>query len=245
MTATAKGTAMRDEHLAIDGSVVEVEVEGDARTAATATGWAVVPSLGRSHPFSISPAGHSSVIESAVRAGAGAVTVLSVQEFSIKNGRLRVAEIEMPTATGTRRMLTVGAWEGEGGCLTTSLAGRDTNRLVEVFDTLQFRPRRNGLAIDSRVVPTPRAPELIKEVPGLGLLSIRPALPLELERVPRGAGFRTPNGELFRYRAGSRALLHVGRSAITRITPVDATAEEEIARRAATLRAEWRPRAAA
>jgi hypothetical protein len=125
------------------------------------------------------------------------------------------------------------------------LAGRDTGRLVEVFDTLQFRPRRNGLAIDSRVVPTPRAPELIKEVPGLGLLSIRPALPLELERVPRGAGLRTGNGDLFRYRAGSRALLHVGPSTITRITPVDATSEDEIARRAATLRAEWQPRTAA
>lgn len=58
---------MEAQRLAIDGSIVTVEVEAELGPA-TATGWAVVPSLMQAHPFSIYPAGHSRVIEKAVRA---------------------------------------------------------------------------------------------------------------------------------------------------------------------------------
>jgi hypothetical protein len=111
----------------------------------------------------------------------------------------------------------VGAWEGKQGCLTTSLIGTECERLVEVFDTLQFRERSRGVVIDSPVTPRPRAPEVIKEIPQLGVLGIRPAIPSTLERVPKAAGYSTDHGELFRFRSTSNTLLFVGESVVARI----------------------------
>lgn len=76
---------------------------------------------------------------------------------------LRIIEVTLPTATGGERTLTVGAWEGERGSLTTSLIGSQTERLVEVFDTLAFSERSRGLAIDAPVTARPREPEVTEE----------------------------------------------------------------------------------
>jgi hypothetical protein len=232
---------MRVEHLAIDGSLVSVEAEAELNTGSTAAGWAIVPSLFRSHPFSIYAAGHSAIVERAARA-VRELKVLGQQEFSVKNGKLRTAEIDLPTATGGRRQLTVGAWEGRAGCLTTSLVGQVTNRLVEVFDTLQFTERRGGLAIDSPVLAVPRVPEVVKEIPGLGVLSIRPAVSSELDRLPKSRGFQTISGELFRSKADRRGLLFVSRSVVALINPPPGVDPEVTLRIANGLRVEWAPR---
>jgi hypothetical protein len=236
---------MRVEHVAIDGSTVLIEAEADLNTGATAIGWAMVPSLLRSYPFSIHPAGHSEIIERTVRGQFRGLKVISSQDFQLKNGRLRVAEVELPTPTGIPRLLTAGAWEGRTGCLMTSLVGREPKQLVEVFDTLQFSEREKGLAIDSPVMPLPRAPEVFKEIPGLGILSIRPAIPVELERVPKASGLQVANGELFRYRAQSQSLLFVSRSTVVRINPPKGTEREGMLRAARSLRVEWEPRLSA
>jgi hypothetical protein len=133
----------------------------------------------------------------------------------------------MPTATHSKRHLMVGAWEGKRGCLTTSLVGAHRNRLVEVFDTLQFRERSKGLVIDSPVTPRPREPEVIKEIPRLGILEIKPAIPSTLDRVPRSSGFATGAGELFRFRETSTTLLFVGNSAVVRIDPLTKGGSQE------------------
>jgi hypothetical protein len=208
---------MRVEHLAIDGSVVSIEADADLSTQHTATGWAIVPSLGRAHPFAIYPAGHSDTVEDMVRTNFPDITIQSVEDYSLKKGRLRVAEVTMPTATQSKRTLMVGAWEGKRGCLTTSVVGSQRHRLVEMFDTLQFRESSKGLMIESPITPRPREPEVIKEIPKLGILGIRPAIPSTLEQVPRASGFATPSGELFRFRKTSNTLLFVGNSAVVRI----------------------------
>jgi hypothetical protein len=183
-------------------------------------------------------------VEQTVRASIHTVTVLSTETYQLKNGTLRVAEIRLPTATGSTHQLTVGAWEGETGCLSTSLRGREPNRLVEVFDTLQFSPRRGGLSIDSPVMPQPRAPEVIKEIQALGILSARPAIAGELERVPKARGFSMESGELFRIRKNSNALMLVTRSAVVTVHPVGGRDARELLAVARTLRVEWLPRAA-
>jgi hypothetical protein len=208
---------MRVEHLAIDGSVVSIEADADLSTQHTTAGWAIVPSLGRAHPFAIYPAGHSDAVDEMVRSSFPQINIHSVEDYSLKKGRLRVAEVSMPTATKSRRTLMVGAWEGKRGCLTTSLIGSQKHRLVEIFDTLQFRERAKGLMIESPVTPRPREPEVIKEIPQLGILDIRPAIPSTLEQVPRASGFATESGELFRFRKTSNTLLFVGNSAVVRI----------------------------
>ena len=211
---------MRVEHLAIDGAIVSVEADGDLSTQATAAGWAIVPSLMRAHPFVSYPAGHSDTVEKMVRENFPEINIRWTEDYSLKGGRLRVAEINLSTATGGKRNLTIGAWEGRRGCLTTSLTGSEKDRLVEIFDTLQFSEREKGIAIDSPITPRPREPEVIKEIPRLGVLNIRPAIPSTLERVPRSKGRVTNNGELFRFRKSSNALLFVSASAVVRIDPL-------------------------
>ena len=232
---------MRIEHLALDGSVIGIEAQTDLSTGATATGWAIVPSLMQAHPFTICPAGHSQAIADHAMAAFPGMNIVSTTDYSVKGGTLRVAEVEFPTATGGVRTLTIGAWEGQAGCLTTSLVGSAADRLVEVFDTLRFRERVRGLAIDSPVIPRPRVPEVIKEVPGIGILNIQPALSSVLERIPRTRGKATNHGELFRIRATSRALTYVSNSAVVNIDPFEETESPAMMAVAQDLRIEWTP----
>jgi hypothetical protein len=232
---------MKVEHLAIDGSIVSIEAEADLSTQHSTAGWAIVPSLGRAHPFAVYPAGHSDSVEEMVRSNFPAITIESVEDYSLKKGRLRVASVSMPTATNSRRKLMIGAWEGKRGCLTTSLVGTQGHRLVEVFDTLQFSERSKGLAIDSPVTPRPREPEVIKEIPRLGILEIKPAIPSTLDRVPRASGYPTESGELFRFRKTSNTLLFVGSSAVVRIDPLTKLNAQEAAARQTAAQGGDRP----
>ncbi|HEU4795280.1 MAG TPA: hypothetical protein VFT02_06595 [Pyrinomonadaceae bacterium] len=221
---------MRVEHMAIDGSIVSIEADADLSTQSTASGWAIVPSLMRAHPFVAYPPGHSDRVEKMVRENIPDVTVRWTEDYSLKGGRLRVAEVTLPTATNGKRNITVGAWEGRRGCLTTSLTGSERDRVVEIFDTLKFSERAGGIGIDSPVTPRPREPEVLKEIPRLGVLNIRPAIASTLERVPRTKGRVTNHGELFRFRQSSNAMLFVSPSAVVRIDPLQKAQPTEIAR---------------
>lgn len=231
------------EHLSIDGSVVAIEADAELAAEATATGWAIVPSLMQAHPFAIYPSGHSTVVEETMRTSFPDLEVGQTEEFSLKGGRLRIAEVQLPTATGESRTLTVGAWEGERGCLTTSLVGSRRDRLVEVFDTLRFSERRRGLAIDSPVTPRPREPEVVKEIPEAGVLTVRPAIASTLERIPRSRGRTTEWGELFRIRAASNAVTLVTKSAVVDIQPTAEVDPREMLAVAENMRIEWSSRA--
>jgi hypothetical protein len=232
---------MRVEHLAIDGSVVSIEAEADLTSKATAAGWAIVPALMQSHPFTLYPPGHSAVMEESARAIPG-IEVLSTEEYSLKGGTLRVGEIQLPGATGGEYQLTVAAWEGASGCLHTSIIGANRSLLVEVFDTLRFSERGRGLAVDSPVVAQPRAPEVIKEVPELGILRIRPAVANELERVPKNRGFVADHGELFRLSEASRDLLFVSTSTVVAVKPRSRTQTADFLDAARRMKIEWTPR---
>ncbi len=233
------------EHLSIDGSVVSIESEADLSTAVTATGWAIVPSIARAHPFRISPPGYVRIVEQAVRKSFSDIRIGKMQEFSLRGGNLHVAEVEMPVATGGTRKLTVGGWEGKMGCLSTSVRDASTDRLVEMFDSLQFSEGSMGLRIDSPVTPRPREPRVVKEVPGLGILSIRPAIASVLEMIPRSAGAAARHGELFRVAADRSDLIHVSRTAVTWIRTVDEDGSNERRTAAAVdLHVEWSPRRA-
>jgi hypothetical protein len=233
---------MRVEHLAIDGSVVSIEAEAELTTPATATGWAIVPSLMQAHPFSIFPTGHTALLEEAARSSVPSLEVLITEEYTIKDGTLRIAEVELPAATGGKSHITVGAWEGPGGCLHTSMWGAERARLIEAFETLSFSAHSRGLAIDGPVVAQPRAPEVIKEIPEIGVLNIRPAIPSELERVPKTRGFMANHGELFRMRQTGYSMLFVGNSTVVTVNPLPATPTDRVLEITQGLRIEWLPR---
>ena len=231
---------MKVEHLAIDGSVVSIEAEADLGTKATAAGWAMVPALMQAHPFTIYPPGHSKVMEESAKNIPG-LKVLSREEYSLKGGKLRVGEIELPAVTGGTYQLTVGAWEGSSGCLHTAIVGANRALLVEVFDTIRFNQTSRGLALDSPVVAQPRAPEVIKQVPEIGILRIRPAIPSELERVPKSRGFITNHGELFRLSQDSKNLLFVSSSTVVDVTPSPQRQPTQVLDATRQIRVEWRP----
>lgn len=233
---------MRADHLSIDGSVVRVEADADLGTGATAAGWAVVPALSQAHPFTIFPPGHSNVVEESVRRSLAALNVQPTEEFSLKGGQLRIAEVDLATATGGTRRLTVGAWEGSRGCLTTSLVGSQRDRLVEVFDTLSFSEKAGGLAIDSPVTARPREPEVVKEVPGAGILRMLPAVSTVLDMIPRARGRAVGGGELFRVRSSSNAVTLVTDSAVVTIKPTPDVDVRQMMAVAENLRVEWIPR---
>ena len=233
---------MRIQHVAIDGSTVSIDADADLSAGVSTTGWAVVPSLLRAHPFAIYPPGHVAMVERAIGTDFPDVKVVDRAEFSLKDGTLHIAEAEVPTATGGRRSFTVAAWEGRTGTLVTSMSGSQRIALAEVFDTLQFSESAGGLAIDSPVVAQPRTPQVVKEIPGLGILSIRPAIASELDRVPRSRGFAADQGELFRVRESSDALLFVSDSAVVNITPLPDVERGEMMSTATGLAIEWSPR---
>lgn len=234
---------MRVEHVSIDGSVVSIDADADLQAGATATGWVIVPSLRQAHPFTVSPPGHSAIVEETVRENAADLEIGPIEDYSTKGGQLRITEVRMPTATGDFRTLTVGAWESENGCLSTSLVGSQTDRLVEVFDTVNFSARRGGLAFDSPVTTRPREPAIVKNVPGVGVLDVKPAIASVLEHVPRQRGHATTGGELFRYRESSNALMLVTDSAVVALTPTPEADGRELLAVAENLRVEWSPRA--
>ena len=95
----------------------------------------------------------------------------------------------------------------------------------------------------------PRSPEVIKEVPHVGIIAVRPATSLELERVPRDRGHQIANGELFRISERSSALLFVSRTAIASITPVirrgTTAVGGDLLSSVRDLRIEWKPQAVA
>jgi len=234
---------MEAQHLAIDGSVVSIRSAAELRPGpVTGTGWAMVPSLMRAHPFTTYPAGHSRTMEKAVRENFPDVELEEEQELSLKGGTLRVGRVTLPRDGGPHRF-AIAAWEGRHGCLTTTLPGDRGGGLPEVFDSLEFRDEPRGLVIESPVVTVPRPPQLMQEVDGLGLLAIRPAISSELEVLPRAEGRRTRHGELFRMRADSRAMLLLGRNATVRIQPREAADEEELSEAIEGLDVEWAPRA--
>lgn len=233
---------MRIEHAAIDGSRIVIEADADLSTEATATGWAIVPSLMKSHPFSLYPAGHSRGRESLVLSVLPDLKVGDREEYALKGGTLHLAEIRAPDPDGGTTTVTYGAWEGSERCLVTSLTGADRSGLAAVFDTLDFAESSRGFAINSPVLRLPRPPEVFKEIPGLGILGIRPAIPSQLERVPQAKGFATDRGELFRVRPERNALLFVSRSAVVDISPAQTAETREMLDVAATLSVEWVPR---
>lgn len=233
---------MDAQYLAIDGSVVSVHSDAEVRPGpVTGTAWAIVPSLMRSHPFTAYPAGHSRRMVESVRENFPEVEIGAEEEVSLKGGTLHFGEVVMPQEGGGRRIV-VAAWEGRHGCLTTSLPAERGGQLVEAFDTLQFSDRERGLVIDSPVVTRPRAPQLIQEIAGLGVLAVRPAVASELDSIPRAEGRRTRHAELFRLRADGRTMVLLGRGAVAHVQPFHDAADEEVAETIEGLAVEWAPR---
>jgi len=233
---------MRCEHVAIDGSLVSIEAEADLSRPYTASGWAIVPSLMRPHPFSTYAAGHGSIVERAVSGSRDEVQILSKKSYSLGGRELRVFEAEVRGNGGGRRRLSVGAWEGETACLATSVSGRSGDALPEIFETVRIRETKSGLSLEAPVTLEPRVPQILKQIPQIGIVSISPAVAPTLETIPRARGCALAHGEVFRTSADSRGLLFVGQSVVARIQPRESNREDAVLSAVSGLRIQWTPR---
>ncbi len=232
---------MRVEHLAIDGSVVTLEADVDLSAPATTSGWAIVPSIMRPHPFTVYPCGHAERVQDAIRETGADVEVVSSKSYQLQGRELEVAKVEVPAGAGGRRRLTVGAWEGERGCLASSLTGHHPRRLMQMFETLRFSESELGLSIDSPVTADMRPPQLLKSVPELGVMLIRPAIHATLQSVPRRRGAAVEHGELFRFGGEPGGLKLVGRSAVVTMRPRGEACLERMPNLVENMRVEWKP----
>ena len=122
-----------------------------------------------------------------------------VEEFRIHDGRLRVGRTETADpATGRREPVLAAVWEGRRHAVFTHLYHARPADAVAFFGTLRLAEHEDGVV----AVPRGRArriepAELVKEVPGIGLLEVTVLNAQTRRRLPPWPGARVADGELF------------------------------------------------
>ncbi|QKW37736.1 hypothetical protein HUT06_30110 [Actinomadura sp. NAK00032] len=121
------------------------------------------------------------------------------QEFRLQGGRLRVGRAETRDPdTGQRDPVLAAVWEGRRHAVFTHLYHGRPADAVAFFGTVRLTEHEDGIV----AVPRGRArraepAEMVKEVPGLGLLEITPLTAGTRRRLPPWRGARVAGGELF------------------------------------------------
>lgn len=123
-------------------------------------------------------------------------------EFSIQGGRLRTARVtHYDKRVGLEDHLLAVVWEGRDFSMFIPMYGASATDAVRIFGLLKLTEHADGLTVASR---NPRRAgiaepaDVIKEVPGLGLLEITALTKTTARRLPGWSGARLPTGELFR-----------------------------------------------
>lgn len=121
------------------------------------------------------------------------------QEFRIQDGRLRVGRTATHDAgTGLREPVLAALWEGRRHAVFTHLYHARPADAVAFFGGMRLTEHEDGII----AVPRGRArrtepAEMVKEVPGLGLLEITPLTVQTRRKLPSWRGASVAGGELF------------------------------------------------
>ncbi|MEV4256923.1 hypothetical protein AB0J52_27485 [Spirillospora sp. NPDC049652] len=123
------------------------------------------------------------------------------QEFRVQGGRLRVgyaAAVRDPD-TGQRDTALAAVWEGRRYALFTHIYGGRPADAVGFLAGLRITEHDDGISVApaARRVALPEPAELVKEVPGLGLLEITALTGAARMRLPGWRGASVAGGELF------------------------------------------------
>ena len=217
-------------HTLLDGAAVTLEsAEVDLDAPATSSWVAQIGS--RQQEFT---AGNAEFGEVDARATSG---VALTESYRLGSGRLRTGarlfyEHELRVHVGIR----VGVWQGAQSSIATHLyrengvpSVRDVIALFEQFDVAEeagaavMRPRRTSRASAAG------AADLMKELPGVGLATIKPLETAELKALPAWGGTAVEGGELFVNRAnGPREhFVLVGEGAMTTVVPAGGAALDD------------------
>lgn len=123
-------------------------------------------------------------------------------EFSVQGGRLRTAHIaNYDKRVGLEDHLLAVVWQGRAFSMFIPMYGAKAADAVRIFHLLNVTEHADGVTVATR---NPRRAgiaepaDVVKEVPGLGLLEITALTRTTARRLPEWSGARLPAGELFR-----------------------------------------------
>lgn len=121
------------------------------------------------------------------------------QEFRIQGGRLRVGRTATRDRdTGHSDPVLAAVWEGRRHAVFTHLYHGRPADAVAFFDTVRLTEHEDGItAVPRGRARRPEPAEMVKEVPGLGLLEITALNAQTRRRLPKWRGASIAGGELF------------------------------------------------
>jgi hypothetical protein len=123
-------------------------------------------------------------------------------EFSTQNGRLRTARVtDYDKRAGLEDQLLAVVWQGRRFSMFIPMYNAKPADAVRVFQLLGVTEHTDGLTVAShnpKRAGIAEPAELVKEVPGLGLLQMTSLNKTTARRLPSWSGARLPHGELFR-----------------------------------------------
>ncbi|NVI89815.1 hypothetical protein [Actinomadura sp. BRA 177] len=128
------------------------------------------------------------------------------QEFRIQGGRLRVGRTATRDGdTGTSDPVLAAVWEGRRHAVFTHLYHGRPADAVAFFDTVRLTEHEDGItAVPRGRARRPESAEMVKEVPGLGLLEITALTTQTRKRLPSWRGASIAGGELFQDTVGGQ-----------------------------------------
>ncbi|MFC6884611.1 hypothetical protein [Actinomadura yumaensis] len=121
------------------------------------------------------------------------------QEFRVQGGRLRVGRTASRDAeTGLTDPVLAAVWEGRRHAVFTHLYHGGPADAVAFFGSLRLSEHEDGVvAVPKGRARRPEPAELVKEVPGVGLLEITALNGQTRKRLPSWRGAPVAGGELF------------------------------------------------
>ena len=224
---------MRAQHTAIDGATVSITADLDLSSPFTSMGRIVAGYV--VHELTVGPIGD---VESLLASRSGGTT----ERFDYRDGVLQIASVEeVDPKTRARHLQVIAVWSIAGQAISGSFPGQAPDAVVSLLDTVDVRTAP-GLAVVPRRSRWYDDPQLVKEIPGVGLLEVRPLTRERSAQLPEWEGARVQGGDLYRIdeREDAPALLLVSRSAASQILLDDPQAADTAATAASGISVEWR-----
>jgi hypothetical protein len=225
-------------HTALDGS--QVQISTGLAVNEPFTSFVNVRIGSHIHEFSSGVSGYASA--NAADVGVAEFT----DEYRFDGGTLRLGITVQEMQNQVRASLAVAAWEGARFSVFTHAYNVDTpGDLLGVLTQVRLAESATGATLaprDPAKTPVSQV-TLVKELPGLGLLQIEPAVGDLVRRLPAWRGRVVAGGELFVDNEADdarRSFVLAGSSAITRVLPDPGHQLDTVLPALTALRVDWR-----
>ena len=223
-------------HIAIDGSVVTLTSGADLSAPTTSAGRFMIDGIVRE--VTTQPVGLFDAL-------VGTDAMRPSEEYRYRGGTLRIGQANHPDpVVGTERIDTSAVWESSGVSLALTTSDLSSERIIAVLDRFDLKPAPKGLAVLPRSgVTWYDAPQVVKELPGVGLCEIFPLSNDIATGLPSWPGTPVAGGELYQDRLAPDApyVVLITETARVNVLP-DTDGIEAASQGAAALQVEWERR---